>query len=48
MLKVRVNKKHKEYNKMLNETVKKLRDSGINAELRIGFESQDVKKTDKK
>ena len=44
MLKVRVNKKNKEYNKMLNETVKKLRDSGISAELRIGFESQDVNK----
>lgn len=48
MLKVRVNKKNKEYNKMLNQTIKKLRDDGINAELRIGFESQDVKKSNDK
>ena len=37
-------KSKNEQHKLLNETVKKLRDSGVDAELRIGFDSQDITK----
>lgn len=43
-VRVTVNKKLSDKNKKLDSVVKKLKDSGIDAELRIGFKSDDVTK----